>query len=308
LFCLPDANQALTCESEKGTLSPTRTSQEDRVQPKFQRLIEIATIALALAASGCAMHHPHARHGGNAEGTGLSVVGSGEAKGSPDIARSSIGIEVRADSAEDATKQANERMSAVLAAIKATGIGDSDLSTHDFSVSFERDYTPPQPVVVAPSPPPAKGTTRAPATTAAAPAAPTSSVPRGSYRVSNTVEVTVRDVSKVSAVLTAATSAGANNVWGINFDVADREPLHAKAREQAIARAKQSAAQLAQLTGVTLGRIITIDDQADVGQIQPRMYKAAMMNQSADSAQVPVEGGELTITHQVRLVYDLAAK
>jgi uncharacterized protein YggE len=279
------------------------------VLPKFQRLIEIVTIAIALAASGCAVHHPHAHHGGNAEGTGLSVTGSGEAKGAPDIARSSIGIEVRANTSEEATKQANERMSAVLSALKGAGVADADLRTHDFSVSFERDYTPPPPVAaVEPVPPPAKGTTRHPlATTAAAPAAPESAV-RGSYRVSNTVEVTVRDVSKVSAVLTAATTAGANNVWGINFDVSDREPLHAKAREQAITRAKQSAAQLAQLTGVTLGRIITIDDQADVGGIQPRMYRAAAMNEASDAAQVPVEGGELTITHQVRLVYDLAGK
>lgn len=278
--------------------------------PKFQRLIEIVTIAIALAASGCAVHHPHAHHGGNAEGTGLSVTGSGEAKGAPDIARSSIGIEVRANTSEEATKQANERMSAVLGALKGAGVADADLRTHDFSVSFERDYTPPQPVVVAPAPPPAKGTARVAATTAAAPAAPAApeSTVRGSYRVSNTVEVTVRDVSKVSAVLSAATAAGANNVWGINFDVSDREPLHAKAREQAIARAKQSAAQLAQLTGVTLGRIITIDDQADVGGIQPRMYRAAAMNEASDAAPVPVEGGELTITHQVRLVYDLAGK
>lgn len=278
--------------------------------PKFQRLIEIVTIAIALAASGCAVHHPHAHHGGNAEGTGLSVTGSGEAKGAPDIARSSIGIEVRANTSEEATKQGNERMSAVLSALKSAGVADADLRTHDFSVSFERDYTPPQPVVVAPAPPPTKGTARVAATTAAAPAAPAApeSTVRGSYRVSNTVEVTVRDVSKVSAVLSAATAAGANNVWGINFDVSDREPLHAKAREQAIARAKQSAAQLAQLTGVTLGRIITIDDQADVGGIQPRMYRAAAMNEASDAAQVPVEGGELTITHQVRLVYDLAGK
>lgn len=271
--------------------------------PKFQRLIDLAAICLALTASGC-MHHAHARHGGNAEGTGLSVVGSGEAKGSPDVARSSIGIEVRADTAEEATKQANERMAAVLGAIKAAGVAETDLRTHDFSVSFERDYNPPQPVVLpTPVAPTVKGTKAAPAAAEPAPAA--SSVPRGSYRVSNTVEVTVRDVSKVSAVLTAATSAGANNVWGISFDVSDREPLHAKAREQAISKAKASAQQLAQLTGVKLGRIITIDDQADVGQIQPRMFKAAMMAESSDASQTPVEGGELTITHQVRLVYDL---
>jgi uncharacterized protein len=278
------------------------------VQPKFKRFLEIATIALALLATGC-MHHGHGRGAAHAEGSGLSVVGSGEAKGAPDVARSSIGIEVRADTAEEATRQANERMTAVLSALKSAGVPDTDLRTHDFSVSFERDFTPPAPVTEpTPAPVPSPKASRAAgatttATTAAAP--PASSAPHGGYRVSNTVEVTVRDVTKVSAVLTAATTAGANNVWGIHFDVSDREPLHQKAREQAIARAKQSAAQLAQLTGVKLGRIITIDDQSDVGGIQPRMYRAAMMAESGNAADVPVEGGELTVTHQVRLVYDL---
>ncbi|MDB4976931.1 MAG: uncharacterized protein JWN48_5272 [Myxococcaceae bacterium] len=271
------------------------------MQPKFQRFFAIAAIASAVSASGCALHHQHGRGHGHLEGDGLTVLGSGEAKASPDVARTSIGIEVRADTAEQATSEANTRMTAILSALKGAGVADADLRTHDFSVSFERDYTPPQPVVIAPAPKPTKGT---PATPAATPAPAPSNVPRGSYRVSNTVEVTVRDVSKVSAVLTAATAAGANNVWGINFDVENPEPLHEKAREQAIAKAKHNAEQLAKLTGVKLGAIVTIEDQADAGQIAPRMYRAAMA-ESADSSQVPVQGGELTITHQVRLVYAL---
>jgi uncharacterized protein YggE len=274
------------------------------VQLKFQRIIDIAAIALAgtalaVTASGCA-HHQHGHHG-HTEGSGLTVTGSGEAKSKPDIARSSIGIEVRAETAEQATAQASERMNAVLAAIKGAGVADTDLRTHDFSVQFERDYTPP-PLPVPPPPPVKPGAKAAPA--AQLEPAP-SSVPRGSYRVSNTVEVTIRDISKVSAVLTAATSAGANNVWGINFDVENQDPLHDKARAQAIEKAKRNAEQLAQLTGVKLGAIVTIEDQADSGQIAPRMFKAAMMAESADASQVPVEGGELTITHQVRLVYAL---
>jgi uncharacterized protein YggE len=267
------------------------------VHRKLQRFLECLAIAsAAIAASGCAHHHHP--HGSKIEGQGLSVVGSGEAKSKPDLARATLGIEVRGETAEQATTQANQQMTAVVAALKSAGVADTDLRTNEFTVSYERDYTPPAPVVVQVPGPNEKN--RTPTVVPAQPAAP-----KGSYRVSNTVEVVVRDVSKVSAILSAATGAGANNVWGVNFDLSNREPLHAKARAEAIAKARQNAEQLAQLTGVKLGRIVTIDDQADEGQVSPRMY--AMRAEAADAAaNVPVESGELTVRHQVRLVYDLA--
>lgn len=273
--------------------------QEETVHRTLQGVIGIAAVGL-LSLTGCAHHGAHAHGGRVAEGMGLTVIGTGEAKAQPDLARASMGIEIRAETAEQATAQANERMAAVLAALKAAGVVESDLRTHDFSVSFERDFTP-QPVVVpAPAEKPEKGTRGAPQTVQV----PVPSVPRGSYRVANTVEVIVRDMSKVSQVLTAATSAGANNVWGISFELSDREPLRARARAQAIERAKQSAAQLAELTGVKLGRIVAVDDQ--LAGDSPRVYASALRAEAADASQVPVQGGEVTINHQVRLVYALA--
>lgn len=264
------------------------------MHPRFQQLLTWTAVACALAtASGCM--HPHNHHAKSAvEGQGLSVIGVGEVKSKPDVARASLGIEVRGDTAEAATAQANQQMSAVIAALKASGVGENDLRTNQFNVSYERDYTPAPVIVQLPS-------TGKKGEPAAAPVAPAE--PKGSYRVSNTVEVTVRDVSRTSAVLSAATNAGANNVWGVSFDIENKDALHAKAREEAIAKAKANAQQLASLSGVALGKIVTIDDQSDDGQVAPRMF--AM--KAADSAStVPVESGELTVRHQVRLVYDLS--
>lgn len=267
-------------------------------------LPRITQLALALglvALAGCTTTHQHGHHhphfGGGGSEAGLTVVGTGEAKAAPDVARSSIGIEVRDESAEAATNQANERMAAVIAAIKGAGVPDGDVRTHDFSISFERDFTPPQPVVQVQTAPAGKGAKPVAA------AQPAPAEPRGIYRVSNTVEVTVRDIGKISQVLTAATKAGANNVWGVSFELSDRAPLYAKAREQAIANARRDAEQLAKLTGVKLGRIISVDDQAE-GNAAPVYARGLAMAKTAD-APVPIEQGELTVTHQVRLVYAL---
>jgi hypothetical protein len=242
------------------------------------------------------MHHGHHPSHSAVEGQGLSVVGIGEVKSKPDIARATLGIEVRADTSEAATAQANQQMAAVVNALKGAGVADKDLRTNEFSVSYERDYAPPPPVVIQL---PAAGKKGEPTVAQAAPAQP-----KGSYRVSNTVEVVVRDVVKTSGVLSAGTNAGANNVWGVSFDIENKDALHAKAREEAIAKAKANAQQLASLSGVALGKIVTIDDQADDGQVAPRMY--ALRAQAEGGSQVPVESGELTVRHQVRLVYDLS--
>jgi uncharacterized protein YggE len=234
--------------------------------------------------------------------SGVSVVGTGEVKAAPDIARTNVGVEARAPQADQATAEANQRMSAVISALKAAGVADSDLRTHSLSVNFEREYQPP------PQPLPVES---APAARSAAPgkAAPTAQIavapapqPEGFYRVSNMVEVTVRDLNRVSQILAAATSAGANQMWGISFEVADPTPLITQARAKAVEKAKQNAEQLQQLTGVALGPIVAITDgAAPQGPVMPMFAARAEMANSS----MPVERGELTVTHQVTILYGL---
>lgn len=243
---------------------------------------QVATILGLMSATAC-MHPQHGSSLGSERG--IRVQGSGEAKGAPDIARSSLGIEVRAATAEQAVAEAGERMQRVIAALKSAGVAQSDIRTRDLSVSFERDFTPP--------PEPAGG----------APAQDTAT--RGSYRVSNVLEVVLRNLAAVSTTLGAATNAGANNIWGIEFDLADRTPLHQKARELAVLHARANAAQLAQLTGVKLGRVLAVDDQpSSSGPMYPAGMRAMAEGDASRSA-TPVESGQLTITHQVQIVYAL---
>ena len=229
--------------------------------------------------------------------SGVSVVGMGEVKAAPDVARTNVGVEARAPQAEQAVAEANQRMAAVISALKAAGVADSDLRTHSLSINFERDYQPtPPPVPV--EAPRAPGKAGATAQIAVAPAPG----PEGFYRVSNMVEVTVRNLDRVSQILEAATSAGVNQMWGITFEVADPSPLITQARAKAVEKAKQNAEQLQQLTGVALGPIVAITDGAvSQGPVMPMFAGRA----EAASMSMPVERGELTVTHQVTILYGL---
>jgi uncharacterized protein YggE len=224
---------------------------------------------------------------------GISVSGHGEVLGQPDVARVTLGVETRSKVASEATEQANQQMSAVIAAIKQQGVADKDIRTQSFSVNFEQQ---PEPYPPAPIDAPREDVR----SSKAAPSAPASEGPRGFYRVSNTVQVTIRELPKLGTILGATTGAGANSVWGIQFDIDDPTMLEAEARQKAMTQARTRAEQLAQLAGVKLGRVVSVGESGGGVMQSDTGYRYSM---KAANTSVPVQSGELTVTQDVQVVY-----
>jgi uncharacterized protein YggE len=246
-----------------------------------------AGAALAFAAlTGCAHHAQHGHMAARSSEGGIVVSGAGEVRGAPDIARFTAGVEVRATAAEEATAQAAAQMEKLLAGLVAQGVAEADLKTEGYSVSFEVDQRPPAPVrpVRMAQPGAAIGTT-------------------GTYVVSNTVGVTVRRVAELGKLLGTVTSLGASNVWGVSFDIADKEPLLSRARGDALSQARARAEQIATLAGLSLGPIVSIQDGVSGGE-----SPMPMLSMRAAKLSVPVQQGELTVDHQVRVQYAIAGK
>ena len=263
----------------------------------------------ALLLSGCAGHHPpcpSGPHGGMmgmmAKHDGMrnvTVVGQGEATGKPDIARTSLGVEASAPTVEEAMNQANKQMSAVLDALKKLGIADKDMQTANFSIQIERPYMPEPPPPVAPlaepGPKAGKGAPILPPPPPPAPAV--------KYRVSNSVEVIIRDVTKASKVLQAAVDAGANNVWSVSFGIDDTKPLEATAREKAVADAKARAEALAKLEDAELGDVLRVSEVIGRGPMSPMpMFSSA---EAKFSGGPPLAMGEVTLGMAIEVVYSL---
>src|SRR6188472_2575251 len=57
----------------------------------------------------------------NAPARGITVSGVGKANGKPNVARSTVGVEARAGTAEEAIADVNARMAQVIAAMKQAG-------------------------------------------------------------------------------------------------------------------------------------------------------------------------------------------
>jgi uncharacterized protein YggE len=263
------------------------------------RHFSAAGVLSALVAASCAPPQTIVNNQPPALGAplhGITVEGFGEASGPPNIARVSVGVESRAASPDQAVNEANARMAQILAAIKQLGVANQDLRTSQLALHYERFAEPPPRPVEEPVPSKGRGSAAQPAP---APAPPPPQ-PAGAYRASNMVEVTIRNLDQAGRVLSAATSAGANQVFGVQFEIEDPTLLEQEARIKAFADAKNKAARLAELAGKRLGPAQSITESRGGGGWGPR---AAMMR--AEAGEVPVERGELKVGMTVQVVFAL---
>ncbi len=276
-------------------------------------LVSVGLLA-ATVGSACAPYHvmQSAPPSANAPTRGITVNGVGKASGKPNIARSTIGVEARAATAEDAMAEVNARMGRVIAAIKQTGVAEADIRTASLSLNFERTYEQPRPVEMGPATAPSMAPTMAPAVAtppgkgkplvvkAEPAAAPLAKLPQGFYNASNSVEITIRNLDVAGKVMSAATVAGADQLYGIRFEIEDPSALQGEARQKAVADARTRAERLAQLAGLKLGAAVSIVEM-DGGGGGPIMPMASMARMDA----APVERGELTVISTVQIVYAL---
>lgn len=199
----------------------------------------------------------------------LTMSGQGEARGAPDTVTLTAGVTVQGATAAVALAADSTRMQAVMAALKRQGVADRNIQTAQFSVSPQ--YT--------------DGNGQPPRLTG--------------YQVANQVSVRLEDVAKLGAILDALVSAGANQVSGIDFSIADNAALLAQARSQAVADALAKAQIYAKAAGVTLGPILSISESDNSG---PRpVFLAAMRAPKA----VPVAMGEESLTANVSIVWEI---
>ncbi len=206
----------------------------------------------------------------------ITVVGNGMVKAQPDIARVTVGVETTAPAAQQASEQARTNMQQVLATLKQQGIADKDIQTSGYNIYVEQ---PPRPVN-------ATGT-------------PAESKPI--YHVSNEVLVTVRDLAKVGSLLDAVVASGANNIYGVSFDVADRTPFQSQARQMAVSDAQSHATELVKAAGVQLGDVISISEIVGNTNVAPTFRLAAAP--SSGGGPTPIQAGELEVSEQVQIVY-----
>lgn len=201
----------------------------------------------------------------------ITVTGTGMVTLTPDIAHIYIGVQTQNASASVAMNENNVKAQAVIEVIKSFGVADEDIQTTNFSIYPQQQYDDNNNVIAV------------------------------TYIVSNSVYVTVRDLTALGQLLDATVQSGANSINSISFDVDDKTEALTQARQAAVEVARKQADELAAATGVTIGEVQTISYYDSTPY--PVSYEVRSGMDMASS--VPIEAGSMQITTTVTIVYEI---
>ena len=210
----------------------------------------------------------------NYQQTGISVSGQGKVTVIPDVVIAALGIQAQGSTVAEAQAQATKAMNDLMAALLANGVAQKDIQTQSFNIqqTTSWDNTNQKTIITG-------------------------------YQVSNIVDVKIRDITTAGSVIDAAAVAGGDltRVNSVQIAVDDPTVYADKAREKAMADAKDTATQLATLSGVKLGKPISISETNVYTPQTVPLYAKGM-----DSApSTPIVAGEQDITLNVQVVYSI---
>lgn len=200
----------------------------------------------------------------------VSVSGIGKVTAKPDIAYISIGVETQDEDASVAQQDNAKKMDAVMKALKAAGIKSDDITTTGYSIYDRYNYDKDDDVKY--------------------------------FVVSNRVEVTINDITKVGNIIDVTATAGANQVSNIRFGLSNSDELYAEALKLAMSSAKIKANAIMGTFGKTAGMPSRVSESSYYGGAVTASVEM-MKSENSDFA-TPISTGELTIQANVSVEYN----
>jgi uncharacterized protein YggE len=229
------------------------------------RALVVVLAALVIAGvSGCDSTSGPDSHGAS-DTRQVTVIGAGKVQGTPDTLTANVAMESVAPDVTAALNQSNQRQQAVIDALVGNKVDRKDISTTHVSVQPQTN---------------SDGATTG-------------------YRASNAIDVKIRDITAASQLLAliASTGGDATRINSVSYSIEDDSQLVKDARAQAFNDAKSRAEQYAQLSGLNLGKVISISEQS--GSTPP----TPMPRMAMDS--VPLEPGQQTVNFTVTVIWEL---
>jgi len=213
----------------------------------------------------------------------LSVSAEGKVVAKPDVAFVSFSVISEGKDTKVISDENNTRMTKVTTFLKEQGIDEKDIKTTEYILS--------------------------PVYSQRAMLSSVSFTPTiASYSLTQTVQVKIRDFSKVSGVVGQLVPMGVNRVQSVSFGIDDPEMYRAQARIEAIAKAKEKAEAMAEAADISLGDVVNVSEYAQGGSDYRVMSEKAMS--SGYGVAVPAiapsfEVGSQDVVIQAQVTYEL---
>jgi uncharacterized protein YggE len=170
-------------------------------------------------------------------------------------------VESKASTAGAAQAANAERMAHVVAALKGAGVAPRDLQTTDVSVmpDWSNDGSRLE-----------------------------------GFRAHASVQARVRQIARAGAAVDAAVAAGATETSGPSLERGDHAALYRTALRNAFGDARAKAEALAAEAGVSLGRVVRIDEAGPAPQ--PMLYAEALAARAETQIEPGTQETQATVT------------
>jgi len=212
----------------------------------------------------------------------ITVSDTGEVYAKPDLALTTFSVVNEAKTVAEAISENAKKMNAVIDFVKSQGVEDKDVKTTSFNIYPRYEWYEPECLTYP---------------------CPTGTRVLVGYEVQQSLQVKIRDMTKIGDIIQGATDAGANQMGDLQFTIDKQNELKKQAREEAIKKAKTKAQELASQLEVKLVRIANFSEGVSI----PRIYgleESVAMGKGGEAAP-QIETGENKITVTVNITYEI---
>lgn len=241
-------------------------------KPMFYLLFLTVLALLASACSGQPIVETSAA--GLSSSDLITVTGRGTARGNPDMANVTVGVNVSNAEIGQAVEESNQTIEEITSALVGLGVEQAHIQTSNFNIwpeeVFDRETG--------------------------------QNTGERIYHVDSTIHIRIEAIDMVGQILETAIESGANNVYGLSFGIQDPSTLAEEARAGAIGDARNRAEQIAQELGVELGQVVTATEVSGA-QVVPVMEAA--MGMGGGAGEPPISEGELAVSVMMEVAFQI---
>jgi hypothetical protein len=236
---------------------------------KFFQFLIFVLMIMVIAFLGASINQKNQ----TSENQVITVSGSGEVYATPDVGLIDISVKAESKDVATATTDNSIKMNSIISFIKNSGVEDKDIKTIGFNINplYSYEYK-------------------------------TGKRTLTGYEVSQTINIKIRDLTKVGTIISGATEKGANDIGSLSFIVDDDEKIKEEAKNLAIKDAQAKAKNLEKALGVRMVKIINFSENSYAPvYAYDTAYK--MMESSGAGVAPTIQTGQNKITSTVTITY-----
>lgn len=214
----------------------------------------------------------------------LTVSAEGKVTVKPDLVKVNFSVVSQGDDYLAVQKDGDEKMAQAIGYLKGIDIKEEDIKTVGYNLTPNYDYDWCRTLVEVYRPCPPKII---------------------NYNLRQQVEVKIREIEQTGEILSNLPQKGVNEIYSPVFTVDDPEQFRVEARNKAIMSAQEKAKTIANVSGISLGKVMEFSESD--GGSRP-IYEYSAKGMGGDMISVtpsPIEAGSQDISVTVSISYQI---